>query len=83
MRENSMVSPVWMDGPFAGKVHEVSPGAVEQGMYQVPGTEDIYTFALVEVFQRRLVIASVQTGIVDFGTLFARLLTAEAQQAAQ
>jgi hypothetical protein len=25
----------------------------------------------------------VQTGIVDFGTLFARLLTAEAQQAAQ
>lgn len=77
-----MASPVWMDGSLAGKRFEVSAEAVEQGMYRTE-TGEVYTFALVEVFYRRLVIASVKTGVVDFAELFARLLTDEAQAAAQ
>lgn len=81
-----MATPVWMDGPLAGAQHEVSADAVEQGMYVFEhphGARTVYTFALVEVFYRRLVIASVKTGVVDFAELFSRLLTAEAQRAAQ
>jgi hypothetical protein len=77
-----MASPVWLDGPLSRAVHEVPDETVEQGMYRY-SERDVYTFTLVEVFQHRLVVASVRTGVLDFQTLFERLMTPEAQQAAQ
>lgn len=76
-----MASPVWIDGPLKGQQHEVSADAVEQGMYRLGA--DVYTFALVEVFNKRLVVASVKTSPLGFDELFATLLTPEAQRAAQ
>jgi hypothetical protein len=77
-----MATPVWLDGSLAGALHEVSEDAIEQGMYRHTPTE-VYTFALVEVFQRRLVVASVKTSPLGFDELFAALLTPQAQRAAQ
>lgn len=76
-----MASPVWLDGPLKGQQYEVSAEAVEQGMYRHGA--DTYTFGLVEVFNRRVVVASVQTSPLSFDELFAKLLTAQAQRAAQ
>jgi hypothetical protein len=76
-----MSSPVWLDGPLAGQQHEVSAEAIEQGMYRHGA--DVYTFGLVEVFNRRIVVASVKTSPLGFDEIFAALLTPEAQRAAQ
>lgn len=76
-----MASPVWLDGPLKGQQYEVSADAVEQGMYRLGA--DTYTFGLVEVFNRRVVVASVKTSPLSFDELFAALLTPEAQQAVQ
>lgn len=77
-----MANPVWMDGPLEGQEHLVPDDVVEQGSYRYK-PDVVYTFALVEVFFHRLVVASVKTGLVDFPALFERLLTPEAKRAAQ
>ena len=77
-----MATPVWLDGSLAGAAHEVSADVIEQGMYRT-ALQEVYTFGLVEVFQRRIVVASVKTSPLGFDELFAALLTPEAQRAAQ
>jgi hypothetical protein len=77
-----MASPVWLDGTLAGQQIEVTADVIEQGIYR-SGPDEIYTFALVEVFHRRVVVASAKNGVISFDTLFEALLTPVAQRAVQ
>ena len=77
-----MATPVWIDGPLKGQQHEVPDSLVSEGIYRYQPNVT-YTFAYVQVFERVVTVASVQTSPLSFPTLFEALLTPEAKRAAQ
>lgn len=76
-----MATPLWLDGPLKGEAHHVTEDQIEQGMYRA-GSQ-IYTFTVVGLIQREIVVASVANGIPSPELLFSALLTPEAQRAAR
>jgi hypothetical protein len=77
-----MASPLWIDGPLEGREFEVPDDTIEQGIYRHT-PEAVYTFGLVEFLGSKYIVASVRTGILDFGTLTRAMLTPEARRAVQ
>lgn len=78
-----MASPVWMDGPLRNQVHEVPDDQIEQGIYRYgPQPDQTYTFTIVHMYGRKLVVASTLNGIPPEGVLFEQLASDAAKRAA-
>lgn len=79
-----MTSPVWLDGPLEGQDHEVTADMIEQGMYRSgPDLDSIYTFTRVVLFDKVVVVGSVQGGIPSPDVLFRHLASPGAQRAVE
>jgi hypothetical protein len=79
------VVPVFMDGPLVDETITVDESQVEQGMFpytHTPGGEQvIYTFTIVQLFGRGVVVASQTGGIPTLDQMWDFLATAAAKAA--
>lgn len=79
-----MTSPVWLDGPLAGQEHQVSPEAIEQGMYRPEqDMNSVYTFTKVMFFDHVVIVGSAARGIPSPDLLFTHLASEQAQRAVE
>lgn len=87
-----MASPVWLDGPLQGAEHPVTEEEIEQGSYAFlsgsltggsPPEYVVYTFTIVQVLGREVVVASALNIMLHPDNLAPHLLSAAALAASR
>lgn len=80
-----MISPVWLDGPLAGRDYEIDDAAVEDAFRYTDGLGGpafVYTFTQVVVFGVSLIVASVKVGMLTPEEVCRGVMTPQALRAA-